>query len=321
MNIKKLIKEIVKNEIKSILNENKTLHPLRFKQLEKIGEATKRFLEAQEEIEKLEAQIKIEKDRSTLDKLKKDKLKKEIERQIPRSTLYILIYEYITNFYEEHEAVSTLKPYTKDKLTTIWNDAIKRTKTIGQGKGWGFNDNSPAWTQFEKSSSVDPSQPRTESYKLYVTFARGKDFADFIENINKIPWLLLKINSKPTKGKVSFKVANVVVDSLLHKDNVVIHFKNNDDKSLLEAAIQETGFKEVDRESIDRTRLGVDAADKSGNHSSDSQLVTEKVIENIIINKNLLLRSLSKPSDFMQGLSGIETILSGVMKRSSHRNR
>lgn len=307
MNIKRLIKEIVKNEIKSILNENKTLHPLRFKQLEKIGEVTKRFLEAQ----------------------------KETEKSTFRSTLDRLIYDYITKFYEEHEAVSTLELYTdegtrlnpkfnkelKDKLTAIWNGAIDLTKTIGQREGWGFNNNSPAWTQFEKSSSVDPSQPRTQSYKLYVTFARGKDFADFIENINKIPNLLLKINSKPTKGKVSFKVANVVVAALQDKDNVVVHFKNKDDESLLEAAIQETGFKEVNRESIDRTRLGVDTADKSGKHSSDSQLITEKVMENIITNKNLLLGLLSKPSDFKQGLSAIETILSGVMKRSSHRNR
>lgn len=307
MNIKRLIKEIVKNEIKSILNENKTLHPLRFKQLEKIGEATKRFLEAQ----------------------------KEIEKNTFRSTLDKLIYDYITKFYEEHEAVSPLELYTdegtrlnpkfnkelKNKLTAIWNKAIDLTKTIGQREGWGFNNNSPAWTQFEKGSSVDPNQPRTDSFKLYVTFARGKDFTDFIENAKKIPNLLLKINSKPTKGKVSFKVANVVVAALQDKDNVVIHFKNKDDESLLEAAIQETGFKEVNRESIDRTRLGVDTADKSGKHSSDSQLITEKVMENIITNKNLLLGLLSKPSDFKQGLSAIETILSGVMNRSSHRNR
>lgn len=307
MNIKRLIKEIVKNEIKSILNENKTLHPLRFNQLEKIGKATQQFLEAQ----------------------------KETEKNTFRSKLDSLIYDYITKFYEEHEAVSTLELYTdegtklnpkfnkelKDKLTAIWNNAIEDTKTIGQRKGWGFNNNSPAWTQFEKSSSVDPSQPRTESYKLYVTFARGKDFRDFIENINKIPNLLLNINSKPTKGKVSFKVANVVVAALQHKDNVVIHFKNKDDESLLEAAIRETGFKEVNRESIDRTRLGVDAADESGKHSSDSQLITKKVMKNIIINKNLLLGLLSKPSDFMEGLSAIENILSGVMKGSTHRNR
>lgn len=306
MNIKKLIKEIVKNEIKAILNENRNLHPRRMEELKSIGENAKKVL------------------------LNKGGTKEGLQTEV---------YHYITKFYEEYESLDSLRPFDKEgkpnpnfnknlkqDLQNFWQDTIDNILNQGKSVGWRINTESPEWTQFDnpKKQTTQRTSKNTANYKLYFTLKRGENFQDFLKSARKIPSLLLNINNKPIKGEVSFKISNFIVPALHHMDNIVIHFKNKEDKELLEKAVTDTGFDLVDRGSLGRVSFGVDPVDQGGKKlGSDSQIVAEKVVDNIISNKNALLNYLSKPSDskeYRQGLSAIENIISTVSKNSSHRN-
>lgn len=327
--IKSLLKEIISYELRSILKENKQIHPLRFDKLKSIAVELKKIFQAEDNLSK----AKNDKEKSTY----------EISLETAKRTLGKEIYEYYTRFYEEYDSITPYRLMVQDKTSgrmvrnpnlnrelkqkadDLWGKMLSDTEQLGSVKGWIKNDSNPAWVQFEKrSSSSAPKEPRTDSYKIYITFNRGKDLKDFKENMSKLPILLDKINSKQMFGKVSFKVANIFTAALEEKDNVVIHFKDIRDEESIRNAIAETGFSTVDRSTIDRTELGLDTTGEDGKHSSDSEVAKQSAVRNLTsdTNKPILSNFLNKSEnteDYKQGLSQIQKILQYVMLNISRK--
>lgn len=231
----------------------------------------------------------------------------------------------ISSFYEEKTrelAGMSKQQRESDPLFTWWSSLKEAMRETANRRGWTENDNSPEWIQYEKIGRR--SLPSEQSYKKYITFKKlddnGNLSTSFYENYGKLPLLLSEISKEALSGELTFKISSHPLKALRHKDSVVIHFKDMTDLPKIESAVSRVGFEVVKRESVGRTDIGVDSLSTlTGEKSSDSQLAAEKAVENIKMNKDLLLRLINNPSTKMEGLSAINHILNKVMMESTHR--
>jgi hypothetical protein len=224
------------------------------------------------------------------------------------------LYDHVTRHHDSYDEVMKMysKPEEKKKYDAYWEKVKQTMKTICQKYNWEYNDGG-AWTQFTKPFQGN-YQHGTGNYKRYITFKRGKEYYD---NVSKIQNLLKNINDAKTLGKVSFKISSNFLPGYSHNDNIVIHYKENNDAAAIENAVKQTGFSVVDRASIGRTDTGRDIGT-----DSDSNIVSNKIAENIKNNKTSLMKYLSQPensSEYMKGISALKHIIDSVMQKSSHR--
>lgn len=233
--------------------------------------------------------------------------------------------ENISSFFENKtKELSSLSRTERenDPLIRWWSSLKSAMNESAAKRGWTENDNSPAWIQYEKIGRS--SQKNDHSYKKYITFKKVDDkvnlTSSFYQNYGKLPILLSELASQNLEGEMTFKIPSHPLMALKHKDSVVIHFKNIADLPKIESAVASVGFDLVRREQVGRTDIGVDSiSSTTGKKSSDSQLASERAVENIKLNKNLLEEKLKNPSTKMEGLSAINHILNRVMVESSHR--
>ena len=233
--------------------------------------------------------------------------------------------ENISSFYEKKTrelAGMSREDRASDPLFTWWSSLKGAMMETATRRGWTENDNSPTWLQYELVGRR--SSPSSQSYKKYMTFSKldddGNLSSKFYQNYGKLPALLAEIAKENLSGELTFKIPSHPLVALRHKDSVVIHFKDMNDLEKIEDAIGRVGFDLVSREEVGRTDIGVDSnSSLTEKKSSDSELVAEKAVENIKLNKSLLERLLKNPSTKMEGLSAVNAILNKVMMESSHR--
>ena len=224
------------------------------------------------------------------------------------------LYDHVTRHHDSYDEVMKMysNPEEKKKYDAYWDKIKQLMKSICQKYNWEYNDGG-AWTQFTKPFQGN-YQHGSGNYKRYITFKRGKEY---YENVSKIQNLLKNINDNKTTGKVSFKISSNFLPGYSHNDNIVIHYKEQSDAAAVEQAVKQTGFSVVDRSTIGRTDTGRDVGS-----DSDSNVISNKIAENIKNNKDSLLKYLSKPensSEYMQGISALKHIIDTVMQKSSHR--
>ena len=255
------------------------------------------------------------------------------EMTFTEETLKSEIYDYytfevsgnISSFYKEKTKELSTMPRQKrelDPLFTWWSSLKEAMRETANRRGWKENDDSTDWIQYEDIGRISTSN---QSYKKYITFKKlddnGNLSTSFYENYGKLPLLLSEIIKESLSGELTLKISSHPLKALRHKDSVVIHFKDMTDLPKIESAVGRVGFEVVERESVGRTDIGVDSLSTlTGKRSSDSQLVTEKAVKNIKMNKDLILRLMNNPSTKMEGLSTINYILNKVMAESTHRN-
>jgi hypothetical protein len=231
----------------------------------------------------------------------------------------------ISSFFEEKTkelAGMSREDRASDPLFVWWSSLKNAMRETAARRGWTENDNSPTWLQYEIIGRR--SSPSSQSYKKYMTFKKMDDngglSAKFYQNYGKLPALLAEIAKENLSGELTFKIPSHPLVALRHKDSVVIHFKDMNDLPKIDAAVGRVGFDLVSRQEVGRTDIGVDnISGVTGKKSSDSQLAAEKAVENIKMNKDLLLRLINNPSTKMEGLSAINHILNKVMMESTHR--
>lgn len=224
---------------------------------------------------------------------------------------------------KEIENLNGVEEIRKYDVNAFWSKIKSELESMAPKVGWVANTESPEWFQLEKVGRK--SDKNKNSYKIYLTFNKfdqnGKLSSFLYENYMKLPKFLRLLSEENFNGEVSFKVGNNFLRSLRHKDNVVIHFKNIEDKDKINSVISAVEFDLVSRESVGRTDLGMDIYDQAtGKKMSDSQVVADKALINIEANKDLLERLLKTPSTRMDGLSGLNKIMNDTMMQSSHRN-
>ena len=224
---------------------------------------------------------------------------------------------------KEIENLNSVEEIKKYDVNAFWLKIKSELELMAPKVGWVANTESPEWFQLEKVGRK--SDKNKNSYKIYLTFnkfdQKGKLSSFLYENYMKLPKFLRLLSEENFNGEVSFKVGNNFLKSLRHKDSVVIHFKNFEDKDKINSVISAVEFDLVSRESVGRTDLGMDIYDQATDKKmSDSQLVADRALSNIEANKDLLERLLKNPSTRMDGLSGLNKIMNDTMMQSSHRN-
>lgn len=224
---------------------------------------------------------------------------------------------------KEIENLNSVEEIRKYDVNAFWSKIKSELELMAPKVGWVANTESPEWFQLEKVGRK--SDKNKNSYKIYLTFNKfdhkGKLSSFLYENYMKLPKFLRLLSEENFNGEISFKIGNNFLKSLRHKDSVVIHFKNIEDKDKINSVISAVEFDLVSRESVGRTDLGMDIYDQAtGKKMSDSQVVADKALRNIEANKDLLERLLKNPSTRMHGLSGLNKIMNDTMMQSSHRN-
>jgi len=223
----------------------------------------------------------------------------------------------------ELQNLNSKEEIRKYDVNAFWSKIKSELELMAPKVGWVANTESPEWFQLEKVGRK--SDKNKNSYKIYLTFNKfdqnGKLSSFLYENYMKLPKFLRLLSEENFNGEVSFKVGNNFLKSLRHKDSVVIHFKNIEDKDKINSVVSAVEFDLVSRESVGRTDLGMDIYDQvTDKKMSDSQVVADRALSNIEANKDLLERLLKNPSTMMDGLSGLNKIMNDTMMQSSHRN-
>lgn len=235
-----------------------------------------------------------------------------------KKSLETHIYDYYIREHDSYERAMSLykDPNLKKQWDEYWNKVKEAVKETGLRRGWQYHDEG-VWTQFTKPFSGS-YQHGSGNFKRYLTFKRGNNLEDLLENFKKIPYLLKNINDAKTIGKVSFKMSSYFGPLLSDKDNIVIHYKEQEDSDSIEKAVKDTDFILMDRQQIGRTDTGVDTS------TSDSKLVASEAAEDMLgPNKDLLINYLSSKEQniFMQGIELMNNILSQNMEKAKHRNK
>jgi hypothetical protein len=250
-----------------------------------------------------------------------------------RKSLTSTIYDYYTH--ESSDVIHDVYKGSVEKLAakdpqivelTKWYNSLKSSlESLAKNVGWTSNDSSPSWFQLERVGRVSDG---ADSRKMYLTFNKfgpdGKISLSLYDNYKKLGKLLTAI-AKAQKdgrfaGEVTFKISNNLLNSFRQKDSVVIHFKKAADRDVIESIVSGVGFDLVPRSAVGRTVFGVDAMNQAtGKRGSDSELATEKAVQNIEKNKDLLEKLLKNPATRDSGLSGLKYIMDKTMEGSSHR--
>ena len=252
----------------------------------------------------------------------KDTFKREIYDYYTLES-YDLIHSEYDRKVKELAGLGSREKIREYDVNAFWSKIKSKLELMAPEIGWVANTESPEWFQLERVGRK--SDKKKNSYKIYLTFNKldqnGKFLSSLYENYMKLPKFLRLLSEENFNGEVSFKVGNNFLMSLRHKDSVVIHFKNIEDKDKINSVISAVEFDLVSRESVGRTDLGMDIYDQAtGKKMSDSQVVADKALSNIETNKDLLERLLKNPSTRMNGLSGLNKIMNDTMMQSSHRN-
>jgi len=128
----------------------------------------------------------------------------------------------------------------------------------------------PAW--FSLKTKNNWNKLTWLNHKIYLTIP-----IKWYEYVSKIYQLAKRINelANETNDKISLKVPNSMLWFLSHSDSLVIHFKNKDNKEIIEMILEEwknSNWIKEEKRNLWRTKFAVDS-----NDSSFSQLVANNI--------------------------------------------
>lgn len=230
-----------------------------------------------------------------------------------RSGLEKELHAYLTTDYDAFNQVSSenLKPEERKKYTVFWENLKIALEEKAKKMNWETSNN-PGWFQVKKKSNITSSGNNDKSY---ITFKKDDKFFDEYKKLGK---LLEELDKLANINRISFKIPNSFTAAWSSYESIVIHFTGNSESTKeVKKIIDNIYPNRLDRKSIGRVEFG-----KDNEKQSDSEIVSDKIINNFITNKDTLLKYLDQndETEFRKGISAIKDIIEKVSMNSSHRN-